>query len=138
MDVVYRHTQSLPSTSLTCVRSLRQVANPLTPVKPVYFRYLTLLAYHAFLSERVGLLRSSSRKCLYSSHAVFSALPTVKVDATLLEVGIGGAFDSTNLVPRPLATGVTSLGLDHTAVLGDTLAEVAWNKGGIYKVRVFP
>lgn len=53
---------------------------------------------------------------------------------TILEVGIGGEYDSTNIVPQPLATGVTSLGLDHTLVLGKTLPEIAWQKGGIYKV----
>lgn len=83
---------------------------PTAPPKPVYFRYLTLLAFHAFLSQRV--------------------------QTTILEVGVGGAFDSTNIVPTPLATGVTSLGLDHTALLGNTLGEVAWNKAGIYKPGV--
>ena len=57
-----------------------------------------------------------------------------KVDATVLEVGIGGASDSTNIVPKPIVTGVSALGLDHTAVLGKTLSEIAWQKGGIYKV----
>ncbi|CED83354.1 bifunctional protein [Phaffia rhodozyma] len=87
-----------------------QIANPLTPVKPVYFRYLTLLAFHAFLSE--------------------------KVDTSIFEVGIGGAFDSTNIIPQPVVAGVTSLGLDHTHLLGDTIGKVAWNKGGIYKQGV--
>jgi folylpolyglutamate synthase len=58
-----------------------------------------------------------------------------KVDATILEVGIGGTHDSTNIVPRPVVTGVSALGLDHVAVLGDTLGKIAWEKGGIFKVR---
>ncbi|BEI81303.1 hypothetical protein CcaverHIS002_0204630 [Cutaneotrichosporon cavernicola] len=78
-----------------------------TPVFPIYFRLLTLLAFHAFLS--------------------------MGVDATVLEVGIGGTYDSTNIVPRPVVTGVSALGLDHTAVLGNTIEEIATNKGGIYK-----
>ena len=57
-----------------------------------------------------------------------------KVDATILEVGIGGTYDSTNIVPRPLTTGITALGLDHTAILGDTIEAIAHQKGGIYKV----
>lgn len=56
---------------------------------------------------------------------------------TILEVGIGGRFDSTNIVPRPLVTGVTSLGLDHISVLGNTLGEIAYNKGGIFKANLF-
>ena len=58
-----------------------------------------------------------------------------KVDATILEVGIGGTYDSTNVVPTPLTTGITALGLDHIFVLGKTLEEIAHQKGGIYKVR---
>lgn len=56
------------------------------------------------------------------------------MDATILEVGVGGRYDSTNIVPKPIVTGITALGLDHTAVLGKTLEEIAWQKGGIYKV----
>jgi folylpolyglutamate synthase len=56
------------------------------------------------------------------------------VDTAILEVGIGGEYDSTNAVPKPVVTGITSLGLDHTIILGDTLDKIAWQKGGIYKV----
>lgn len=59
----------------------------------------------------------------------------LQVDATILEVGIGGTHDSTNIVPHPLVTGVTALGLDHVAILGKTLPEIASAKAGIYKVR---
>ena len=57
-----------------------------------------------------------------------------KVDATVLEVGIGGTYDSTNVIPKPLVTGITALGIDHIYVLGNTLEEIAGQKGGIYKV----
>ncbi|KAI6120982.1 Mur ligase [Pisolithus croceorrhizus] len=77
------------------------------PVMPSYFRYLTLMAFHTFLAERVN--------------------------ATILEVGVGGVNDSTNIVPRPIVTGITALGLDHTSVLGKTIAAIAEKKGGIYK-----
>lgn len=56
------------------------------------------------------------------------------VDVTILEVGVGGTYDSTNIVPKPLVTGITSLGIDHIHVLGKTLPEIAWHKGGIFKV----
>ncbi|KAG8880255.1 Folylpolyglutamate synthetase [Tulasnella sp. 331] len=77
---------------------------------PMYFKYMTLVAYHYFLS--------------------------INVDATILEVGLGGAHDSTNVAPKPMVTGISSLGLDHTFVLGDTLEEIAFQKGGIYKEDV--
>lgn len=57
------------------------------------------------------------------------------MDATILEVGVGGMYDSTNIVPKPIVTGVTALGIDHVGVLGKTLKEIAWQKGGIYKAR---
>lgn len=63
-----------------------------------------------------------------------SPINTIQVDATVLEVGVGGMYDSTNIVPKPIVTGVTALGLDHIAVLGKTLTEIGWQKGGIYKV----
>ncbi len=50
-------------------------------------------------------------------------------------MGVGGTYDSTNIVPHPVVTGISALGIDHTAVLGKTLEEIAWKKGGIYKVR---
>lgn len=57
-----------------------------------------------------------------------------QVDATILEVGVGGTYDSTNIVPSPIVTGVTALGIDHVFVLGKTIPEIATQKGGIYKV----
>ena len=57
-----------------------------------------------------------------------------KVDATILEVGVGGTYDSTNIVPTPIVTGITALGIDHVNVLGKTIEEIAWQKGGIFKV----
>jgi folylpolyglutamate synthase len=53
-----------------------------------------------------------------------------------MEVGVGGEYDSTNIIPTPTCTGVTSLGIDHVSVLGDTLESIAWHKGGIFKKDV--
>lgn len=66
----------------------------------------------------------------------FHTFLTLKVNATVLEVGVGGTYDSTNIVPKPIVTGVTALGIDHVAVLGKTLKDIAWQKGGIFKVRL--
>lgn len=75
--------------------------------KPVYFRYLTLMAFHTYISEGV--------------------------DAAIIECGIGGEYDSTNIIVSPVVTGITSLGIDHVAMLGDTIDKIAWQKAGIFK-----
>ncbi|KAM4634441.1 folylpolyglutamate synthase, mitochondrial [Polymixia lowei] len=77
---------------------------------PAYFRFLTILAFHVFLQE--------------------------KVDLAVIEVGIGGAYDCTNIIKRPWVCGVSSLGIDHTQILGDTIEKIAWQKGGIFKPGV--
>lgn len=56
-----------------------------------------------------------------------------KVDVAILEVGVGGAYDSTNIINQPVVCGVAALGIDHVSVLGSTLGAIAWNKGGIFK-----
>ncbi len=56
-----------------------------------------------------------------------------KCDYVVLEVGLGGRFDSTNVIGTPLASIITTLDYDHTEILGNTLAEIAYQKGGIIK-----
>ena len=56
-----------------------------------------------------------------------------KVDVVVLEVGLGGRFDSTNIIDAPLASLITGISFDHTQLLGDTLAKIAWEKAGIIK-----
>ncbi|KAJ5389563.1 Folylpolyglutamate synthase [Penicillium cataractarum] len=75
--------------------------------KPQYFRYLTLMAFHTYLSEGV--------------------------DAAVIECGIGGEYDCTNVIEQPKVAAITSLGIDHTAMLGTTIDKIAWHKGGIIK-----
>lgn len=55
------------------------------------------------------------------------------VDIALIEVGLGGMYDSTNVVCKPLVTGISSIGYDHMQLLGDTLEEIASEKMGIFK-----
>lgn len=82
--------------------------DPASPgTKPVYFRYLTLMAFHTYMSEGV--------------------------DCAVIECGIGGAYDSTNVLQAPSVTGITSLAIDHVGVLGNTLPEIAWHKAGVMK-----
>ena len=54
-------------------------------------------------------------------------------DIVVLEVGMGGLLDSTNVIPCPEVAVITNIGLDHTDVLGHTLEEIALNKAGIIK-----
>lgn len=77
--------------------------------KPFYFRFLTILALHAFL--RAG------------------------VRSAVVECGIGGEFDSTNVLPAEAVTAsvITQLGIDHVGMLGATLPEIAWHKAGVCK-----
>lgn len=75
-------------------------------VRPVYFRFLTLLAFQVFLSAGV--------------------------ECAVVECGIGGEYDSTNVLRGKSVCGVTALGVDHVAMLGGTVEEIAWHKGGIF------
>jgi folylpolyglutamate synthase len=58
------------------------------------------------------------------------------VNASVIECGIGGQYDCTNVIEKPKATAITSLGIDHTAMLGTTIEQIAWHKGGIIKSGV--
>jgi dihydrofolate synthase / folylpolyglutamate synthase len=57
-------------------------------------------------------------------------------DVLLMEVGLGGRLDATNVVDKPLATIVTPISIDHTDFLGDTLEKIAAEKAGIFKPGV--
>ncbi|XP_019331437.1 folylpolyglutamate synthase, mitochondrial isoform X3 [Alligator mississippiensis] len=89
---------------------LEETKDPAYASMPAYFRFLTIMAFHVFLQE--------------------------KVDLAVVEVGIGGAYDCTNIVRKPVVCGVSSLGIDHTSILGDTMEKIAWQKGGIFKPGV--
>lgn len=69
------------------------------------------------LMTAVGMLHFARRGC----------------DIVVLEVGMGGRLDSTNAIDAPEAAVITRLGLDHTAVLGDTIEAIAGEKAGIIK-----
>ena len=75
---------------------------------PGFFCFMCIMAFHAFQKEQT--------------------------DVVIMEVGIGGEWDGTNIIRKPAVCGVTSLGLDHIDVLGNTIENIAWHKGGILKV----
>ena len=64
-----------------------------------------------------------------------------RVDAAVIEVGLGGRFDPTNVI-TPAVSVIAAIGLDHTAILGDTIGQIAFEKAGIIKpdvpVAVYP
>lgn len=65
--------------------------------------------------------------------AAFLAFTRTPADAVILEVGLGGRLDATNVVDRPLVTGIASLALDHQQYLGSRLVDIAGEKAGIAK-----
>ena len=65
--------------------------------------------------------------------AAFLAFSRVQADYTLLEVGLGGRLDATNVVENPVLTVITPVSIDHQQYLGETLAEIAGEKAGIIK-----
>ena len=65
--------------------------------------------------------------------AAFVLFAEHPADATVLEVGLGGRFDATNVVRDPAVSIVTSIALDHQQWLGNTVAEIAGEKAGIFK-----
>lgn len=74
---------------------------------PSYFKFLQIMAFYIFVNE--------------------------SVDVAIIEVGIGGQFDSTNIIKNTEIVGITALQLEHTQLLGNTLKEIAWQKAGIIK-----
>lgn len=77
---------------------------------PFYFAFLTTMMFYVFIRE--------------------------KVDVAIVEVGIGGEYDCTNIIQRPTVCAITSLGLDHIKILGNTIEQIAWQKSGIFKKNV--
>ncbi|MEE1025888.1 MAG: folylpolyglutamate synthase/dihydrofolate synthase family protein [Acutalibacteraceae bacterium] len=64
---------------------------------------------------------------------MFSYFKEQNCDVVILEVGLGGRLDSTNVIEKPLASVITQIALDHIAVLGDTIEKIALEKCGIIK-----
>ncbi|XP_057523741.1 folylpolyglutamate synthase-like isoform X3 [Amaranthus tricolor] len=89
-----------------CYDKLKEKTTDETPM-PTFFRFLALLAFKIFSAEQV--------------------------DVAIMEVGLGGKFDATNVVQAPIVCGISSLGYDHMEILGNTLGQIAGEKAGIFK-----
>ncbi|XP_028214581.1 folylpolyglutamate synthase-like isoform X1 [Glycine soja] len=92
-----------------CYDRLKENTDDNVPM-PTFFHFLALLAFKIFAAEQV--------------------------DVSIMEVGLGGKYDATNVVPTPIVCGITSLGYDHMEILGNTLGEIAGEKAGIFKHRI--
>ncbi|MFK3890244.1 bifunctional folylpolyglutamate synthase/dihydrofolate synthase [Sphingomonas sp. NPDC079357] len=68
--------------------------------------------------------------------AAFLAFARTPADACVIEVGLGGRLDATNVLPAPVVCGIAALGVDHQAFLGDSLEQIAAEKAGIAKPGV--
>ena len=94
------------------------------PSHPPYFRFLTLLAIYIFKNHN------------FAENTQDDISGSGVTDTMLLEVGIGGRYDATNLFTSAKATCVTTLDYDHCRTLGYKLSEIAFEKGGIMKPNV--
>lgn len=74
---------------------------------PSYFKFLQIMAFYIFVKENI--------------------------DVAIVEVGIGGEYDSTNILQHTEIAAITALHLEHTQLLGETLEQIAWQKAGIIK-----
>ncbi len=103
---------------LISTSELKKIINRIEPVikeniinnninKPSFFEIVTLIALFYFKQKNV--------------------------DIVLLEVGLGGRLDATNVIKAPLLSIITNIGFDHTHILGNTVTEIAREKGGIIK-----
>jgi len=96
-----------PDELCRAVEPVRRAAEELAGDPPTEFEVITAAAFLWFVR----------RRC----------------DIVVLEVGLGGRFDATNIIPPPLAAVITAIDLDHTQILGDTVEAIAAEKCGIIK-----
>lgn len=90
------------------------------------------------LCEIADIVRQKADSPDYSQFEITMAIALLwflreKCDVVVLECGIGGLLDCTNIIPPPLLAVITSVSLDHTAILGDTVEKIARQKAGIIK-----
>jgi len=87
----------------------------------------------AFVTTHLPLIEEIGASFFEATTAMaFDFFARAAADVAVIETGLGGRLDSTNVL-RPIVAGVTSIGLDHTEYLGNTLAAIAAEKAGIFK-----
>lgn len=88
---------------------IQKLKNLPEDIRPSFFEFTTIMAFEYFYQQ--------------------------KVDVAIIEVGLGGRLDSTNII-LPLVSAITNVQLDHQNILGDTIEEIAVEKAGIIKSRI--
>ena len=99
--------------------------------KPISEEYVT-----AFINKNKAFFEANELSFFEMSVGLaFEYFVKEKTDINIIEVGMGGRLDSTNII-TPLVSVITNIGLDHTQFLGDTLQAIAFEKAGIIKPNV--
>lgn len=88
--------------------------------------------YESLLEGKKGAVLQGTTEFEIITALAYDYFASEQVDVAIMEVGMGGLLDSTN-VCQPILTGITTIGLDHVALLGDTLEAIAEQKAGIIK-----
>ena len=88
---------------------IKKLRNLPEEIKPSFFEFTTIMAFEYFYKK--------------------------KVDFAIIEVGLGGRLDSTNII-KPMVSAITNVDLDHQNILGETLEEIATEKAGIVKQNI--
>ncbi len=99
--------------------------------KPIPERYLT--SYTQLLKKEIEKTKATFFEA--TTAIAFQYFKDRAVDIAVIETGLGGRLDATNVV-TPLLTIITSIGLEHTDILGESLKSIAYEKGGIIKQNV--
>ena len=86
-----------------------------------------------FVKPHADAMAESPTEFELVSCIAFEYFARKNCDIVVLEVGMGGALDSTNVIPVPEVAVITNIGLDHTDYLGDTVEKIAETKAGIFK-----
>ena len=92
-----------------------------------------LVLYTEEIRRAAGKLSEAPTEFELITAIAFKYFKDKKCDYVVLEVGLGGRFDATNVVKSPLLSIITGISLDHTAILGDTVEKIAFEKAGIIK-----
>lgn len=88
--------------------------------------------YQSLLEREKGLALQGTTEFEIITAIAYDYFASEQVDVAIMEVGMGGLLDSTNIC-QPILTGITTIGLDHVALLGDSLEAIAEQKAGIIK-----
>lgn len=122
-------------------------------ISPTLFSYRERIQVNRENISREDFAKAASQVCeaYRKMETEHMALPTVfevetaisflyfkqkRCDLVMLETGLGGRQDATNVIKTPVLTMIASVSMDHMEYLGNTIAEIAWNKAGIIKNKI--